>query len=112
MCAEWFKQRLEFQEVLFGKNFGGSHESRLITAVHSLKRRECRYDGFAASDVALNEAIHRRIADQVGINFVENSILCTRQSKGKTRDEFITQGSVRSEKTRSQKFVFDFPCVA
>ena len=98
--------------MLFGKNFGGSHESRLIAAVYSLKRRECRYDGFAAADVALNEAIHGCIPDQVGINFGENSILCTRQSKGKTRDEFFTQGSVRAEKTWSQKFVFDFPRVA
>ena len=45
--------------MLLGENFSGRHKGDLIARLDRLQRRQCRDNGFAAADVALQQALHR-----------------------------------------------------
>ncbi len=61
--------------MLDGKNFGGGHEGRLSVVFDGDNRGlECD-DGFAAANVALEEAVHRGGLFEVGGDFGEDALL-------------------------------------
>src|SRR6266849_6403161 len=65
------------KKMLDGKNFRGRHQSGLATVFDGNDRGLQGDDGFAAADVALEEAIHGRGLFQVGGNFGEDALLCS-----------------------------------
>ena len=56
--VERLQELLQGGEVLLGQNFRGSHESRLIAIGHGHEHGQKSHDGFATTDVALDETIH------------------------------------------------------
>ena len=76
--AERLEQGLEFKVVLLGKNFGGSHECRLVAAVNRLKSGQGRDNRFSAADVTLNQTVHRSVLRKVGVNLHKDALLRSR----------------------------------
>ncbi len=63
--AQRFQPRTEVAQMLFGKQFGRRHQGNLIAAFHGAERRHRRDHGFAAADIALDQAKHRVRAHEV-----------------------------------------------
>lgn len=84
-------QRLEpggdLPEVLLGEDLGGRHEGGLMTRGHGAQGGERSYDGLAAADVALNEAVHGTVRGQIGEDLVRDAALGVREVEGKLRKE-------------------------
>ena len=61
--------------VLHGENFCGRHQCDLVAVLDGNNRGFERDDGFAAADVAFEQAIHRRRAFQIAGDFGEDAFL-------------------------------------
>ena len=61
--------------MLHGENFRGRHERGLAAVFDGDDRGLQGDDGFAAADVALQQAVHRHGFFQVGGNFRQNAFL-------------------------------------
>ena len=62
--------------MLFGEEFGRHHEDRLRSGGDGLQAGGERDHGFAAADVALHQAQHRRRLCEVGGDFRADAVLC------------------------------------
>src|SRR5271169_4897655 len=62
--------------MLYGENFGGRHESSLRAVFDGDDRGLQGDDGFAAADVALEEAVPGGGLFEVGGDFGEDALLC------------------------------------
>ena len=60
------EQRPHAREVLLGEHLGGRHERALVAALHGGEQRGDRDDRLAGAHVALQQAVHRDRAGQVG----------------------------------------------
>ena len=59
--------------MLFGEDFGRRHERRLPTGRDGLAGRQRRNDGFAGTDIALQQTLHRVRLGEVAGNFGHGS---------------------------------------
>ncbi len=73
--AAGFEERGECGGVLAGEDFGGGHEGGLVAAGDADEHGVNGDDGFAAADVALQEAVHRRFGREVGGDFGDGGAL-------------------------------------
>ena len=82
-------------EVLFGEDLRGRDERPLAPVVdHARQRRQCD-DGLAGADVALQEALHRRGARQVGVDGVDRRALGVGEGEGQRVLEAVAQAAGR-----------------
>ena len=82
ILRKFFKERFQHfinaTRVLIGKNFRRRHECRLIPAVNCDKYcNECN-DSLTASDIALQQAVHRFAVLHIGAYLMQYFFLCTR----------------------------------
>ena len=72
-----------------------------MTRGHGAQGGERSYDGLAAADVALNEAVHGTVRGQIGEDLVRDAALGVREVEGKLRKEAADQfGVVARERRR------------
>ena len=70
--------------MLTGEDLGGRHHTRLIAIVDVEKHGEECYEGLTTPYIPLDEAIHLTAADDIGLDLTDDTLLRTRQVKGKT----------------------------
>ena len=75
------KPLFELDEMLFGKDFGRRHYSRLRAGFDGGQRGQGGDDGFAAADIALQQAVHGVGLRHVAAYFGHDSFLCIGQGK-------------------------------
>lgn len=71
----------ELDEMLFGKDFGRRHHGRLRARFDGGQRRQGGDDGFAAADIALQQAVHRMGLRHIAADFGHDSFLGISQGK-------------------------------
>ena len=76
------EQAADVGGVLFGEQFGRHHEHRLLSGGDGLQAGRERNHGFAAADVALHQAQHRRRLREIGGDFRTDAALCGGQRIG------------------------------
>ena len=81
----------KFLKMLFGKDFGGRHQGYLCTGANSLQRRQCRDDGLARANIALNKPEHRQWLAQVLTDVGQHMALGTGECKGQGIQETLGQ---------------------
>lgn len=86
--------------MLLGEDLGGRHEGGLMTRGHGAQGGERSYDGLAADDVALNEAVHGTVRGQIGEDLVRDAALGVREVEGKLRKEAADQFGVVARERR------------
>ena len=77
--------------MLFGKDFGGRHQGYLCTGANSLQRRQCRDNGLARANIALNKPEHRQWLAQVLTDIGQHMALRTGECKGQGIQETLGQ---------------------
>ena len=70
-------------QVLFGKNFGRSHQTGLITVVEGDEHGHQRHEGFTRTHVALQQPVHLSAAAHIGTDFMHHPFLCAREFERK-----------------------------
>ena len=65
--------------MLFGERLGGGHERALAAVLDRAQKRVERDHGLAGADVALQEALHRSRALEVGVDLADDLLLIRRQ---------------------------------
>ena len=71
-----------------------------MTRGHGAQGGERSYDGLAAADVALNEAVHGTVRGQIGEDLVRDAALGVREVEGKLRKEAADQFGVVARERR------------
>ena len=71
--------------MLFSKDFRRNHQRRLVSILHRSQHCLNGYDSFAASDIALEQTVHRRIRLHVRKDLLDHSILRASQCEGECR---------------------------
>ena len=77
--AQRFQPAQQLAKMLIGQDFGRRHQRALPARVDAAGRRQRRHHGFASADIALQQAVHGHIFDQVGVNFRADALLGSRQ---------------------------------
>ena len=80
--AERFKPLFEFDEMLFGQNFGGCHHGHLCAGFHGGECGQRGDDGFAAADIALQQAVHGKGLRHVLPDFGQGFFLGAGEGEG------------------------------
>ena len=100
--TERFEQRRELFGVLLGEDFGGCHERGLQAVFHRLQARQRGDHGFAAADVALQQAPHRMRLCEVGADFRPGALLRGGERKRQRGEESGGQALLRGQRLRGQ----------
>ena len=74
--------------MLLGQNLRRRHEGGLRSGLDGDQNRRDRDHGFPGTDIALQEAIHRRSQVQVVLNLVKDPLLRAGEIEWKRRNEF------------------------
>ena len=77
--------------VLFGEQLGRRHHDRLRAGLDRAQHRPERDRGFAAADVADEDAIHLARRGEVGANLFESAALRAGHLKRNRLDEFFSE---------------------
>ncbi len=97
--AELDTQRLQpfakVEAMLFGKDFGGRHNRRLLARRYRCQRRQCRHHRLAAADIALHQAQHGNRFSQVIGDFTHHPALGAGQVKPQTGKKPLLQGGIQ-----------------
>ena len=81
-------------QVLARQDLGRRHQGRLGAAFHGSQHSEQSHHGFAAADVALQEAQHAGTVGHVGYDFGQRRFLGPGQAERKGVEGALAQGSV------------------
>ena len=73
--AELAARLLEREEVLLGERLGRGHERALATRLDRPQERVERDDGLPGTDLALEQALHRRRSREVGVDLLDRALL-------------------------------------
>ena len=68
--------------MLFGKNFGRSHDARLEAVVDGKEGHQCGDDGLARTHIALQQAVHLVSRLQVGMYLPDDAFLRLGEAEG------------------------------
>src|SRR5690606_25346672 len=82
-CA--LKELFRVAKMLFGEDLGGSHKCRLIAVLSRGEHRDECDDRFAASDIALDQTVHRGIGCHIGEYRPDHPLLRSRELEGQQR---------------------------
>ena len=83
--------------MLFGKDFGWSHYSHLRTGFDSRQSRQGSHNGFAAADIALQQAVHGVGLRHIAADFGNNFFLCIGQGKRQSVAQGLSQCAVTAQ---------------
>ena len=75
--------------MLLGQNLRRRHEGGLRPGLDGEQHRRDRHHCFSGTDIALEEAIHRRSQLQIALNLVKDPLLRAGETKWKRRSEFF-----------------------
>ena len=89
-----FEHPQRAEVVLLGEHFGRRHERALVAALHRDEQRRERDDGLARTDVALQEAVHRRGPGEVVRDLGERALLVAGERERQLRDERVDERTV------------------
>lgn len=64
-------------KLLLGENFRRRHDAGLVAVVDGYEHRHQCYEGFAGSNIALQQAVHLSSGSHVGANLVHDALLCS-----------------------------------
>ena len=81
------EQSADARGVLLGQHLGRRHERSLMTALHRGEQHAHRHDRLAATDVALQQAVHRMRSGQVGLDLGDRALLGSGEREGQMRME-------------------------
>ncbi|MCY1504712.1 hypothetical protein D9M68_388930 [compost metagenome] len=89
------QQRIEpadqLAEVLGREDFGGRHQRALEARVDAARRGQRRDHGLARAHVALQQAVHRDLAVQVGRDLLAHTLLRTGEAEGQHGEQLCMQ---------------------
>ena len=91
------KPLFELDEMLFGKDFGRCHHSRLRAGFDGGQGGQGGNDGFAAADIALQQAVHRMGLRHVAADFGHDSFLSIGQGKRQSVAQGLGQHAVAAQ---------------
>ncbi len=74
-------QREKFCAMLLREQFGRSHQRGLAVGFDGVRRRECRDDRLAGTDVALHEPEHRVRDCEIAANLARSRAAAHRSAK-------------------------------
>ena len=83
--------------MLFGKDFGRRHYSHLRAGFDGGQRGQGGDDGFAAADIALQQAVHGVGLRHVAADFGNNFFLCISQGKRQRVAQGLGQCAVAAQ---------------
>ena len=83
--AERRAQLVDGEEVLLGEGLGRRHERALAPDLDRAEERVERDDGLPRADVALEEALHRNRALEVGVDLGDRALLIRRERERERR---------------------------
>ena len=84
--------RTRAEVVLLGEHFGRRHERALISTLHRDEQRRERHHGLARTDVALEQAVHRRGPGEVVHDLAERALLVAGQRERQPARNASTSG--------------------
>ena len=87
----------ELDEMLFGKDFGRRHHSRLRAGFDGGQRGQGGDDGFAAADIALQQAVHGVGLCHIAADFGHDSFLCIGQGKRQSVAQSLGQRAIAAQ---------------
>ena len=73
--AERAQPLVQLAVMLFSQNLGRRHDRRLIAMFQCLGAGQCGNDGFAATDIPLQQALHGMAGSQIAADFIKNTLL-------------------------------------
>ncbi len=82
-----FEQPHRAEVVLLGEHLGRRHERALVAALHRDEQRGERDDGLARTDVALQQAVHRRARRHVVRDLGDRPLLVAGERERQLREE-------------------------
>ena len=91
------KPLFELNEMLFGKDFSRRHHSRLRAGFDGGQRGQGGYDGFAAADIALQQAVHGVGLRHVAADFGHDPFLGIGQGKRQGVAQGLGQRAVAAQ---------------
>ena len=95
--AQRLKPLFELDEMLFGKDFGRRHYSHLCAGFNGGQRGQGGDDGFAAADIALQQAVHGVGLRHIAADFGHDSFLCIGQGKRQGVAQGLGQRAVAAQ---------------
>ncbi|CWT61261.1 hypothetical protein NM1476_2203 [Neisseria meningitidis NM1476] len=95
--AQRFEPLFKFNKMLFGKDFSGRHYSHLRTGFDSRQSRQSSHNGFAAADIALQQAVHRVGLRHIAADFGNNFFLRIGQGKRQGLAQGLGQCAVAAQ---------------
>ncbi len=87
--------------MLIGEQFGRRHQGDLSPHLHGLSGRKSGHERFAAADVALHQAQHRRRTLEVLLDFLQHPLLRSRGAKRQCSEQCgLQRAGARQRPTR------------
>ena len=94
------QQRGQFSIVLLRQNFGRRHDRRLKSVVDRLCGGKCGNNRFAATNVALQQSLHRMRRGEIGGDFPPGTQLCSSERKRQRLFERLRESVLRNQSRR------------
>ncbi len=97
----------ELGEVLLGQDLGRGHQRALPAGVHRHRGRERGHHRLAGAHVALQQAMHRARAGEVGDDLVDHAPLRAGEAEGQHAQQLLVQAAAaRHDLGRAQQRAF------
>ena len=91
-------------EVLLGERLGRRHQRALAARLDGAEQRVQRHDRLPRADVALEQALHRPLVAEVGVELRDRPLLVAREPERQRRPVALDQRAGSAQRPRAQLF--------
>ena len=95
---------LDREQVLLGERLGRRHQRALAARLDGAEECVQRHHRLARADVALEQALHRPLAAEVGIELRDRALLVAREPERQRRPVALDQRAGSAQRPRTQLF--------